>query len=65
MIYSLMMFSSLLIILKLKLKNIEKILYRENLGNKMIEIIKKDWDININKSFMIGDKNSDRLAAKK
>ena len=34
-------------------------------GNLMIEKIKKRWAINSNKSYMIGDKNSDFLAAKK
>ena len=31
----------------------------------MIENLKNNWDINLNKSFMIGDKLSDELAAKK
>ena len=34
-------------------------------GNKMIENIKFDWDIKLKKSFMIGDKETDMLAAKK
>ena len=34
-------------------------------GNKMIENIKTNWDLNLKKSFMIGDKVSDQLAAKK
>jgi D-glycero-D-manno-heptose 1,7-bisphosphate phosphatase len=34
-------------------------------GNLMIEDLKKKWDINIAKSFMIGDKISDKLAAQK
>jgi D-glycero-D-manno-heptose 1,7-bisphosphate phosphatase len=34
-------------------------------GNLMIENLKKKWDINLHKSFFIGDKNSDELAAKK
>jgi len=34
-------------------------------GNKMIENIKLNWDINRKKSFMIGDKITDELAAKK
>lgn len=34
-------------------------------GNLMIETIKKRWNIDINKSLMIGDKKSDELAAKK
>ena len=51
--------------IKAKIKKYRKNSLLRKPGNKMIEIIKKDWDININKSFMIGDKNSDRLAAKK
>ena len=31
----------------------------------MIERIKLNWDINIKKSFMIGDKETDKLCAKK
>ena len=31
----------------------------------MIEIIKKNWDINLKKSFMIGDRVTDKLAAQK
>ena len=34
-------------------------------GNLMIEKIKNNWDIDLKKSFMIGDKNSDKIAAKK
>ena len=34
-------------------------------GNKMIENIKFNWDIDYKKSFMIGDKITDALAAKK
>ena len=34
-------------------------------GNLMIKKILKKWNIDLNKSFMIGDKDSDRLAAKK
>jgi len=34
-------------------------------GNKMIENIKFDWDLDLNKSFMIGDNKKDYLAAKK
>ncbi len=44
--------------------------YRKNLamrkpGNKMIKNIKFNWDIDGKKSFMIGDKKTDKLAAKK
>ena len=34
-------------------------------GNLMIKNIIQNWDINLNKSFMIGDKKNDKLAAKK
>jgi len=34
-------------------------------GNKMIENIKVNWDLNLNKSFMIGDKKSDLIAARR
>ena len=34
-------------------------------GNKMIEKIKQEWLIDIKKSFMIGDKITDKIAAKK
>ena len=34
-------------------------------GNKMIENIKINWDLNLNKSFMIGDKKSDLIAAQR
>ena len=34
-------------------------------GNLMIKNIIQNWDINLNKSFMIGDKKNDQLAAKK
>ncbi len=34
-------------------------------GNLMLESLKKHWDINLSKSYMIGDKKSDQIAAKK
>ena len=34
-------------------------------GNLMIEKIKKEWHLNLSKSFMIGDQNSDKICAKK
>ena len=34
-------------------------------GNLMIKQIVKKWKVNIKKSFMLGDRNSDKLAAKK
>jgi histidinol phosphatase-like enzyme len=32
-------------------------------GNLMIEDLKRKWDVNLSKSFMIGDKLSDEIAA--
>ena len=34
-------------------------------GNKLIENIKLNWDIDLKKSFMIGDKEIDKLSAYK
>jgi len=34
-------------------------------GNLMIKKILKKWNVDLKKSFMIGDKNSDKIAAKK
>jgi D,D-heptose 1,7-bisphosphate phosphatase len=34
-------------------------------GNKMIENIKSEWDLNLSKSFMIGDKKTDSIASKR
>ena len=34
-------------------------------GNLMIRDVMKKWNINLNKSFMIGDKLSDKKAAQK
>ena len=34
-------------------------------GNKLIENIKLNWDIDLKKSFMIGDKETDKLSAYK
>ena len=31
----------------------------------MIERIKKQWHIDVSKSFMVGDQNSDKICAKK
>ena len=50
---------------KAKIKKYRKNSYLRKPGNKMIENIKNNWDINWKKSFMIGDKKSDQLAAKK
>ena len=49
----------------LKLKNIKKNSLTRKPGNLMIERIKKKWHLNLSKSFMIGDKNSDKICAKK
>ena len=51
-------------------KNAKNIKYKKNSllrkpGNLMIENLKKKWDINIKKSFFIGDKYTDELAARK
>ena len=34
-------------------------------GNKMIENIKSNWDLDLKNSFMIGDKISDKKSAEK
>ena len=39
-------------------------LYRKP-GNLMIENIKKNWDLDLKKSFYIGDKKKDKIAAEK
>ena len=48
-----------------KIKKFKKNSSMRKPGNKMIENIKSKWDIDINKSFMIGDKKIDKLAAQK
>jgi|TARA_B100001093_G_scaffold419026_1_gene410462 D,D-heptose 1,7-bisphosphate phosphatase len=48
-----------------KIKKFKKNSLMRKPGNKMIENIKGKWDIDINKSFMIGDKKTDKLAAQK
>ena len=48
-----------------KIKKYKKSSTMRKPGNKMIENIKNNWDINIKNSFMIGDKVSDKLASKK
>jgi len=50
---------------KAKIKKYRKISDLRKPGNKMIENIKLNWDIDKKKSFMIGDKISDEIAAKK
>ena len=48
-----------------KIKKYKKVsLYRKP-GNLMVENIKKNWHLNLNKSFMIGDKLSDKKCAEK
>jgi len=51
-------------------KNAKNIKYKKNSllrkpGNLMIENLKKKWDINLKRSFFIGDKITDKLAARK
>ena len=50
---------------KAKIKKFKKNSSMRKPGNKMIENIKLNWDVNKKKSFMIGDKISDSLAAQK
>ncbi len=50
---------------KAKIKKYKKNSSLRKPGNKMLENIKLNWDIDMKKSFMIGDKVSDKLAAKK
>ena len=50
---------------KAKIKKYRKISDLRKPGNKMIENIKLNWDIDKKKSFMIGDKISDEIASKK
>lgn len=51
--------------LKAKIKKYKKKSLMRKPGNKMIERIKLNWDLDLNKSFMIGDKITDYEAAKK
>ena len=48
-----------------KIKKFKKISGFRKPGNLMIKEILKNWDILINKSFMIGDKISDKMCAEK
>lgn len=50
---------------KAKIKKYKKNSLTRKPGNLLIENLKKNWHINLKKSFMIGDKISDKLAAKK
>ena len=51
--------------IKAKIKKYKKKSLMRKPGNMMIEKIKLNWDIDLNKSFMIGDKITDFYAAKK
>ena len=50
---------------KAKIKKYKKNSNFRKPGNLMIQEVFKRWDINLSKSFMIGDKKSDYLSAKK
>ena len=50
---------------KAKILSYKKITAFRKPGNLMIKKIIKKWKIDLNKSFMIGDRISDRIAAKK
>ena len=47
-----------------RLRNIKKTELRKP-GNLMIKQIYRNWHVNIKKSFMIGDKITDEICAKK
>ena len=48
-----------------KIKKYKKISLMRKPGNKMIENIKSNWDLDLQNSFMIGDKITDKKAAHK
>jgi len=48
-----------------KIKKFKKNSFTRKPGNLMIERIKKQWHLNLSKSFMIGDQSSDEICAKK
>ncbi len=48
-----------------KIKKYKKVTSLRKPGNLMIEKIKKNWRVDIKKSFMIGDRKTDMIAAKK
>ena len=48
-----------------KIKKYKKNSLTRKPGNKLIENIKSNWDIDLKKSFMIGDKEIDKLSAYK
>ena len=47
------------------IKKYRKVTNLRKPGNLMIKKILRNWNIDLKKSFMIGDKNSDKIAAKK
>jgi D,D-heptose 1,7-bisphosphate phosphatase len=48
-----------------KIKKYKKNSLMRKPGNQMIENVKSNWDLQLKKTFMIGDKLSDKIAAKK
>jgi D-glycero-D-manno-heptose 1,7-bisphosphate phosphatase len=48
-----------------KIKKYKKNSSTRKPGNLMIEKIKRQWHLNLKKSFMIGDQNSDKICARK
>ena len=50
---------------KAKIKKYKKNSLTRKPGNLMVEKIKKEWHIDLKRSFMIGDQISDQLCAKK
>jgi D,D-heptose 1,7-bisphosphate phosphatase len=48
-----------------KIKKYKKNSLTRKPGNLMIERIKKQWHLNLSKSFMIGDQNKDKICARK
>ena len=50
---------------KAKIKKYQKNCQYRKPGNKMILNLYKNWDIDLKKSFMIGDKLTDEICAKK
>ena len=54
-----------LIIPKRRLRNLEKKTKLRKPGNLMIKQIYRNWHVDMKKSFMIGDKVTDKMCAKK
>ena len=48
-----------------KIKTYKKITKYRKPGNLMIKEVLKEWNINLKKSFMLGDKKTDKIAARK